>query len=118
MMDDCKLCFNNAMKYNPAGSDVHELAKKFMAILDRSFKEANEKLRGEENQQRAKDNACKLCGGERFLFEPQVFYCNGRCTQRIRRNSFYYTETENKFHWCQQCWNFLPDLIKLARVAC
>jgi E1A/CREB-binding protein len=49
-------------------------------------------------------NACKLCGGGQQFNEPPTFYCNGTCSQRIRRNAWYHATPDNKSHWCVPCF--------------
>lgn len=83
-------------------------------------------------------NVCPLCEGGKFFFEPPVYYCNGRCqvcalsrrrartrrradwwprTQsRIRRSSHFFTESENKYHWCTACHAELPDEVDMGDV--
>ncbi|KAI9920680.1 hypothetical protein PsorP6_002238 [Peronosclerospora sorghi] len=47
-----------------------------------------------------------------MVFEPAVLYCNGECNSRIRRNCYYYTSADNKYHCCHQCFASLSDTIK------
>ena len=55
--------------------------------------------------------ARSLCGCEKLLFEPPVFYCNGlSCrSKRIRRNSYFYVGGNNQYHWCQPCYDDLKE---------
>ena len=98
------LTFDNAIRYNDDSSPVHSVAKELKA----EFEELNGKVLGElqmaESKRRSGENACKLCGKEKLLFEPPVFYCNGPCAQRIRRNAWYHVTSDNKYHWCVQCF--------------
>ena len=76
----------------------------------------NKKLlteKAEEDAKRRSGDACALCGSEKLLFEPPVFYCNGlKCTSaRIRRNSYYYVGGNNKYHCC--C--FLSKHLRISR---
>lgn len=80
-----------------------------LSQFDSEFKEIKAKIEVEEKRRREKDGACRLCGGEKFMFEPLVFYCNGPCNARIRRNTYYFTCPENKFHWCQPCYTDAKD---------
>lgn len=68
-------------------------------------------LNAEEDEKRKNGDACSLCGCEKLLFEPPVFYCNGmNCpSKRIRRNTYYYVGGNNQFHWCHQCYGDLKD---------
>ena len=104
MYHDVKLTFDNAMTFNPEGSDVHAIAKEYMEKFKDGFSEVMTQMIEQEKIARSRKDACTMCGGERFTFEPQVFYCNGRCHKRIRRNAFYYTTKENKYHYCQSCY--------------
>jgi E1A/CREB-binding protein len=104
MYHDIKLTFDNAMLFNPEGSDVHAIAKEYMQKFKEGFSEVMTQMIEQEKIARSRKDACTMCGGERFTFEPPVFYCNGRCHKRIGRNRFYYTTPENKFHYCQSCY--------------
>jgi E1A/CREB-binding protein len=103
--------FDNAMVYNPEGSVVYNMAKemkeKFFADYEILIKELN----AEEDAKRKNGEACLLCGCEKLLFEPPVFYCNGlNCqSKRIRRNSYYYVGGNNQYHWCHQCFQELRE---------
>lgn len=108
---DVNLTFDNAMLYNPEGSVVYNMAKKMKEIFTEDFDNLMAKLKEEEDEKRKKGDACALCGSEKLLFEPPVFYCNGlKCSsQRIRRNSYYYVGGNNKYHWCHQCYTDMKD---------
>eukprot|EP00937_MAST-01D_sp_MAST-1D-sp2_P005967 g5967.t1 len=101
---DVLLTFDNAILYNEEASPVNEVAK----TLKKEFEEMNAKvvadIQTNERKRRSGENACKLCGGEKLQFEPPVFYCNGTCGTRIRRNAWYYASSDNKNHWCIQCY--------------
>jgi E1A/CREB-binding protein len=75
------------------------------------FKELVKQLNIEEEEKRKNGDACSLCGCEKLLFEPPIFYCNGmNCpSKRIRRNSYYYVGGNNQYHWCHQCFGELKD---------
>ncbi|CAM6088210.1 unnamed protein product [Calypogeia fissa] len=63
--DDIRLVFSNAMKYNPAGSDVHIMAKalsekfeeKWKAVLEPKLQEEDIKRRQEDREANAKEAA-------------------------------------------------------------
>ena len=106
---DCKLVFDNATLYNESGSVVHEMAKELRVKFELDYKALKVKLTSEEDDRRKNDRACSLCGREKLLFEPPVFFCNGlTCpSKRIRRNSHYYVGGNNQYHWCNSCYNEL-----------
>ncbi len=108
---DVNLTFENAMLYNPEGSVVYNMAKEMKDKFAVDYENLILKLKAEEDEKRTKGDACALCGSEKLLFEPPVFYCNGlKCSsQRIRRNSYYYVGGNNKYHWCHQCFGDLKD---------
>lgn len=68
-------------------------------------------LHAEEEEKRKNGDACSLCGCEKLLFEPPVFYCNGQScrSKRIRRNSYFYVGGNNQYHWCQICYDDLKE---------
>ena len=112
---DVHLCFNNAMQYNPEGSDIYKLAKKFMGIFNADFARVEAELQEKEHAQRAHENSCKLCGGEMFQFEPPVYYCSGVCgAQRIRRNSYFHVDSQNKVHYCVACYGKLGESVQVG----
>ena len=108
---DVNLTFENAMLYNPESSVVYNMAKEMKDKFALDYTALITKLKAEEDEKRKKGDACALCGMEKLLFEPPVFYCNGlKCSsQRIRRNSYYYVGGNNKYHWCHQCYGDLKD---------
>ena len=113
---DALLVFDNAMLYNPKGSEVHQIAKAYRNDFQKLFANqlSNAERRIEEN--RRDQNKCKICGELTLTFEPPVFYCKGnKCAgQRIRRNSWYYTGGNDQYHWCHTCFGDLKEgLIKL-----
>ncbi|CAN0420916.1 unnamed protein product [Discosporangium mesarthrocarpum] len=58
----------------------------------------------DEQQRKAKGEACNLCGFHSLTYEPMTYYCNGpNCNgKKIRRNSyFYHAAGSNQWHWCQ-----------------
>ena len=78
--------------------DAEEMKAKFVHDYQNLMKQLN----AEEDAKRRNGEACLLCGCEKLIFEPPVFYCNGlNCpSKRIRRNSYYYVGGNNQFHWC------------------
>ncbi len=109
--DHVHLTFDNAMLYNPEGSVVYNMAKEMKEKFAQDYDVLMKQLLIEEDQKRKNGEACLLCGCEKLLFEPPVFYCNGlNCpSKRIRRNSYYYVGGNNQYHWCHQCFQELKD---------
>lgn len=105
------LTFDNAMLYNPEGSVVYNMAKEMRDKFVLDFEKLMEQLNAEEDIKRRNGEACLLCGCEKLLFEPPVFYCNGlSCpSKRIGRNRYYFVGGNNQYHWCQQCFTELRD---------
>jgi len=116
-----QITFDNAMLYNPEGSVVYNMANEMKTKFIQDFENLMQQLNAEEDAKRRNGEACSLCGCEKLLFEPPVFYCNGtNCpSKRIRRNSYYYVGGNNQYHWCHQCFGDLKDgqLIELADVS-
>ncbi|KAL9183138.1 hypothetical protein ACHAXT_004925 [Thalassiosira profunda] len=108
---DVNLTFDNAMLYNPDGSVVWNMAKELKDKLAKDLEGLMKQLHSEEEQKRQKGDACSLCGCEKLLFEPPVFYCNGKnCrSKRIRRNSYFFVGGNNQYHWCQPCYDDLKE---------
>lgn len=105
------LTFDNAMLYNPEGSVVYNMAKEMKLKFTKDYEIFVRQIQAEEDTKRKNGEACSLCGCEKLLFEPPVFYCNGlNCpSKRIRRNSYYYVSGNNQYHWCHQCYQELKD---------
>ncbi|KAL3805325.1 hypothetical protein HJC23_009032 [Cyclotella cryptica] len=108
---DINLTFDNAMLYNPEGSVVWSMAKELKDKFETDFAALMKVLHEEEEEKRKNGDACSLCGCEKLLFEPPVFYCNGlSCrSKRIRRNSYYFVGGNNQYHWCQPCYEELKE---------
>jgi len=112
------ITFDNAMLYNPEGSVVYNMANEMKTKFIQDFENLMKQLNAEEDSKRRNGEACSLCGCEKLLFEPPVFYCNGlSCpAKRIRRNSYYYVGGNNQYHWCHICFADLKEgqLIELV----
>ena len=106
---DVNLTFDNAMQYNEDGSVVHDMAKELKLKFVADYKKLLTQLEVEDRERRQNERACTLCGCEKLLFEPPVFFCNGMNCQskRIRRNSHFYIAGSNQYFWCNQCYNEL-----------
>ena len=105
------LSFDNAMTYNEQGSVVYDMAKELKTKFEVDYKKLVQQLEAEDRERRENDRACVLCGCEKRLFEPPVFFCNGMncASQRIRRNSHFYIGGNNQYFWCNQCYNELDE---------
>lgn len=108
---DINLTFDNAMLYNPDGSVVSNMAKELKEKFTLDWSVLMTELHADEEQKRKNGDACSLCGCEKLLFEPPVFYCNGlNCrSKRIRRNSYFFVGGNNQYHWCQPCYDDLKE---------
>ena len=115
---DTNLTFDNAMTYNEEGSVVYDMAKELKTKFEADFKKLLAQLETEDKERRQNERACTLCGCEKLLFEPPVFFCNGMNCQstRIRRNSHFYVGGNNQYFWCNQCYNELDDKIPIELV--
>ncbi|CAB9517362.1 Probable histone acetyltransferase HAC-like 1 [Seminavis robusta] len=115
---DTNLTFDNAMTYNEEGSVVYDMAKELKAQFEIDFKKLMSVLEAEDKERRQNERACTLCGCEKLLFEPPVFFCNGMNCQstRIRRNSHFYVGGNNQYFWCNQCFNELDEKIPIELV--
>ena len=108
---DVDLTFDNAMTYNEDGSVVYDMAKELKIKFEADMKKLLNQLETEDKQRRQNERACTLCGCEKLLFEPPVYFCNGmNCqNQRIRRNSHFYIGGNNQYFWCSTCFNELDE---------
>lgn len=108
---DVHLTFDNAMAYNEKGTVVYDMAKELKAKFVSDYKRLESQLDAEDRERRQNERACVLCGCEKRLFEPPVFFCNGlNCaSKRIRRNSHFYIGGNNQYFWCNQCFNELDE---------
>ena len=115
---DTNLTFDNAMTYNEDGSVVYEMAKELKTKFESDLKKLMKALEIEDREKRDNERACMLCGAEKRLFEPPVYFCNGmNCqSQRIRRNSHFYIGGNNQYFWCTPCYNELDDKIPIELV--
>lgn len=108
---DVNLTFDNAMAYNEEGTVVFDMAKELKVKFEADYNKMVEQLEEEDRERRQNERACVLCGCEKRLFEPPVFFCNGMNCQskRIRRNSHFYIGGNNQYFWCNQCYNDLDE---------
>jgi E1A/CREB-binding protein len=115
---DVNLTFDNAVTYNADGSVVYTMAKELKEKFAKDMAKLMKQLEKEDEERRQNDRACTLCGCEKLLFEPPVYFCNGiNCqSQRIRRNSHFYIGGNNQYYWCNTCYNELDDKIPIELV--
>ena len=115
---DVNLTFDNAMTYNEENTVVYDMAKELKTKFEADFKKLTEKLENEDEERRKNERACVLCGCEKRLFEPPVFFCNGMNCQskRIRRNSHFYIGGNNQYFWCNQCFNELDEKMPIELI--
>jgi len=115
---DVNLTFDNAMQYNEERSVVHDMAAELKAKFQVDHKKLMAQLDAEDRIRRENDRACTMCGCEKLMFEPPVFFCNGMNCQskRIRRNSHFYIGGTNHYFWCNQCYNELDGNIPIELV--
>jgi E1A/CREB-binding protein len=106
------LTFENAILYNPEGSEVNTMARNLAQTFHAEYSKVIARFR--EEQQRLKmqgnENSCTLCRGVLREFKPPVYYCNS-CRQPIARNRYYMVTKENKYHWCTGCVSELRESI-------
>jgi Bromodomain/TAZ zinc finger/PHD-finger len=115
---DVFLTFDNAMTYNEDGSVVFDMAKELRVKFEGDLKKLMAQLEAEDLERRQNERACTLCGCEKLMFEPPVYFCNGmNCqNQRIRRNSHFYIGGNNQYFWCTTCFNELDDKIPIELI--
>jgi hypothetical protein len=106
---DVHLTFDNAMNYNPKNSDVFMLAKSLKKDFDTRYKQKVADFEKNISIMRDNPDACLICGEPSLKFEPPVYYCNGTCAQRIRRNAVFFSNNTNTYHWCNPCFNNLKE---------
>lgn len=112
---DVNLTFDNATSYNEEGSVVYNMATELKMKFVADLKKLMIELEAEDRERRRNDKACVLCGCEKLLFEPPVYFCNGmNCqSQRIRRNSHFYVGGNGQYFWCSSCYNELDDSLPI-----
>ena len=111
---DVQLTFDNAMLYNPKQSEVFGIAKDLKKFFDNSFKKLTSGVENDVERKRKDPDHCGICGEMNVKFEPPVFYCNGRCGARIRRNAWFYHNAQNTVHMCKPCFDDTKDPIRTA----
>lgn len=128
---DINLTFDNAMLYNPKGSEIYILAQQTKKQLEQRIKEVNNKMQTALEKAKKSEDHCIVCGtngrkatdkipSQDLKFEPPVYYCNGsKCQgQRIKRNQFYYSAYHDQYHWCVPCFQELRENQPIKLVEC
>lgn len=101
-----RLVFRNAILYNPSHDFHHREALALLDFFERDYAEMEVKSDKEVSKRLQEDpDACRLCAGNKLHFEQAVLHCNGPCGSKIRRNAYYYTDRQQAFHWCTNCFN-------------
>jgi E1A/CREB-binding protein len=112
---DVQLVFDNAILYNPKENDYHKVAQQLKKSADNQFKQAIALHEKKIEEMRKHPDACNLCGESNVKFEPPVYYCQGKCGgQRIRRNAYYYSTTNNLNHWCSPCFSDMKENVPIV----
>lgn len=128
---DINLTFDNAMLYNPKGSDIYNLAQQTKKQMEQKIKEIDHKTGAFLEKARRSEDHCIVCGtngkkatdkipSQDLKFEPPVYYCNGnKCQgQRIKRNQYYYSAYHDQYHWCVPCFQELRENQPIKLVEC
>jgi len=113
--NDVLLVYDNAILYNPESPDgcgVREIAQEYAQIFVEEYNTLLVKLKEKEASKRTSSEACRLCGGGQYLFEPPVYFCNN-CKQKIRRGTHFYMSPDSKMFWCTGCFGGLRGPIEL-----
>jgi E1A/CREB-binding protein len=106
---DIKLVFENAMKFNPPGHFVHEAAMLLQKEFEREYnsylrKQRDRAIKRKEHWcHQCQGHVCRLCEEKCINFEPPLVMCVGKCGQRLRRHSQYFTTTDHELSWCAKC---------------
>lgn len=123
---DTRLVFENAILYNGESSEVGELAQTMLNKFDKSYSAMVQgtytelsfslsdstflEIESSHLNLECQGELCSLCGMQKRKFEPTVLYCQGTCSQRIKRNSAYFTDRTKQNHWCDACFeNLSPN---------
>lgn len=107
MASDVRLTFDNAMVYNPVGSEIHRIAKNAKKEFNDKFTKKIADFEQKISQDRQNKDACTICGEIKLEFAPPVLYCSGTCARAIKRGSWYYSNNAGTYYWCPPCFNSL-----------
>jgi len=113
---DVKLTFDNAMRFNPVGNPVHEMAAQVAKDAERDLMKVREKMSSSKAVRGRDEKICQLCHAETcercvlcergcLSFEPKVLYCCGPCRGRVERSKYYYQPSGSSVIWCQDCYD-------------
>lgn len=59
------------------------------------------------------DHTCRLCLESKLFFEPPYYICNN-CSQRIKKDTYYFALKDNSLHYCKNCFLRLSETITIA----
>jgi E1A/CREB-binding protein len=107
MAADVRLTFDNAMIYNPVGSEIHRIAKNARKEFNDKFVKKIADFERKISEDRQNNDACTICGEIKLEFAPPVLYCSGTCARAIKRGSWYYSNNAGTYFWCPPCFNSL-----------
>ena len=133
---DIRLCFQNALLFNPPLHPIHEAAKNLLSVFETSYstilKDRAEKLTSscqtdifvplpahvplppmQHTCQACCGRTCKVCNEKCLSLEPTLVICAGaQCAgSKIRRGTIYHCSTDGAKAWCQRCFTTLPAII-------
>ena len=101
--NDIDVIWENALTYN--GPD-HVVGKAAQKMREKFHCNWGKKLELEEQKYRKStkvDGRCSLCFGLDLEYQAPQLFCN-LCDKRVRENSWYYTDNQQKWHICVQCF--------------
>lgn len=111
LIQDIRLTFQNAKKFNPPTHFISNCATSLLKLLDTEL----EKIRTRIEQNRTNQHnhtcslchgyPCRLCGEKCLKYSPPVYVCDGDCHERILRNATYYIIRGKKGRYCQKCYS-------------
>jgi len=113
---DVRLTFDNAMRFNPAGHPVYDIAQLLLKEVDKDMSKVRERMNSARALRGRDEKNCQLCGQENcercslcgrgcLSFEPKVIYCCGPCRGRVERGKLYFQPSGSSLVWCQDCFD-------------
>ncbi len=124
---DIRLCFQNALMFNPPTHPVHEAAKSLLSFFNSNYALI---LEGKSKKgdpahihaclqpaphacQACDGRICKICDEGCQALEPTLVICAGaQCAgAKIRRGIQYYCSPDGSKSWCQRCYTTLPAVL-------
>ena len=117
--EEVRTVFQNAMRYNPEGNQVHQNAARLLQEFEQDFgrvlQRAKARLAAQQSHghdcELCRGNECPLCGEKCLKFDPPMLPCSGTCALNIRRGAIYYMTPDGCRFWCQRCFNALPQIV-------